>query len=117
MTSVGADSSLSLRAIDMCSRQSLIVLVGRSTASLDVTPSEPVTDIPPNARLVRRPTFRTAFPVAKTPDKKGSLVQRIVLLRQKLLDVGKDRGYDMDAFQNPELATPKPLDMNRPWRM
>ncbi|KAJ7121966.1 caspase domain-containing protein [Mycena crocata] len=30
----------------------------------------------------------------------------------------RDRlGYDMDNFQNPELASPRPLDMNRPWRM
>ncbi|KAJ7910890.1 caspase domain-containing protein [Mycena leptocephala] len=95
-------------------------LENRSTVSLNV-PSSPVADTPPNARLAPRPTFPNAFPAAKTQDKKGGFVQRVgkqlASLKQKLLDVGKDRGYDMDMFQNPELASPRPLDMNRPWRM
>jgi len=45
------------------------------------------------------------------------LGDHIVSLKQKLKAIRQSKGYDMDNFQNPELASPRPLDMNRPWRM
>jgi hypothetical protein len=43
--------------------------------------------------------------------------EQIASLKQQLLDMNKNKGYDTSMFQNPELASPRPLDMNRPWRM
>jgi hypothetical protein len=41
----------------------------------------------------------------------------IVRLKQQLKDVLKHKEYNMDEFQNPELASQRPLDMGRPWKM
>ncbi|KAF8207963.1 caspase domain-containing protein [Mycena galopus ATCC 62051] len=80
----------------------------RSTASLvppETTPS-----------IAARPTL----PHVRGP-RKASLLravrEHIASLKQKRQKVLQDSGYDMDSFQNPELASPRPLDMDRPWRM
>ncbi|KAJ7354429.1 peptidase C14, caspase domain-containing protein [Mycena albidolilacea] len=36
---------------------------------------------------------------------------------KQLVRGNQDKGYDTSDFQNPELSSPRPLDMNRPWRM
>jgi hypothetical protein len=94
----------------------------RSTASLVPSPtSDP--DTPRNGRLVPRPTFPTHADAmdASGRGKMKGLVKRvgeqIASLKQQLLDMNKNKGYDTSMFQNPELASPRPLDMNRPWRM
>ncbi|KAF7376748.1 Metacaspase type II [Mycena sanguinolenta] len=75
----------------------------RSTASLVSPPG-----------IAARPTF----PHVAGPRKLVQVVsERIASLWQNLNKVRQDRGYDMSSFQNPELASPKPLDMNRLWRM
>ncbi|KAJ7671190.1 caspase domain-containing protein [Mycena rosella] len=75
----------------------------RSTASL--APREP-------PRLAAAPTF----PHTRAPSVFAARVaDHIALLKQKLKDLRG--GYDMDAFQNPELASPRPLDLDRPWCM
>ncbi|KAK7001431.1 Metacaspase type II [Favolaschia claudopus] len=43
--------------------------------------------------------------------------EQTTTLKQGLRDSRLHTGYDMGAFQNPELSSPQPLDMNRPWRM
>ncbi|KAJ7765090.1 caspase domain-containing protein [Mycena maculata] len=53
---------------------------------------------------------------------KSSFTKKIDSLKLKKLvfelTCNKKRdGYDMDSFQNPELASPRPLDMQRQWRM
>jgi len=70
----------------------------------------------PTPTIVPRPTIphATQRGVKKTGVRR---VGHIARLKQMLGDVLKDRGYDMDDFQNPELASPRPLDMNRPWKM
>jgi hypothetical protein len=35
----------------------------------------------------------------------------------KLRAIHQDKGYDMDDFRNPQIASPRPLNMNRPWDM
>ncbi|KAK7001448.1 Metacaspase type II [Favolaschia claudopus] len=83
----------------------------RSTASL-VTP-----DIP---GIAVRPTFPHATsrgPGPKKPALLRTVGEQIQTLKEQLLGVRQDKGYDMDAFQNPELSSPRPLDMSRPWRM
>ncbi|KAJ7801308.1 caspase domain-containing protein [Mycena olivaceomarginata] len=37
--------------------------------------------------------------------------------KPKLRAIHQDKGYDMDDFRNPQIASPRPLDMNRPWNM
>jgi hypothetical protein len=96
-------------------------LEDRSTASL-VPSSTSDPDTPRLGRLVPRPTFPINADAmdASGRGKKG-LVKRvdeqIVSLKQQLLDMNKNKGYYTSMFQNPELASPRPLDMNRPWRM
>ncbi|KAF7376750.1 Metacaspase pca1 [Mycena sanguinolenta] len=61
---------------------------------------------------------RPSFPRIAGPRKLVQVVgERIASLRQSLNKVLQDRRYDTSSFQNPELASPRPLDMNRPWRM
>ncbi|KAJ7238523.1 caspase domain-containing protein [Mycena haematopus] len=75
----------------------------RSTASL----------VPPPA-IAARPTF----PHAGGPRKMVQVIaEHIASLRRQLSEVRQDKGYDTSSFQNPELASPRPLDMSRPWRM
>ncbi|KAF7360542.1 hypothetical protein MVEN_00785300 [Mycena venus] len=75
-----------------------------------------VPDTPP--ALARRNTL----PHANSGDRRKAalmptVVKRIACLKQKLIAVTQDKAYDMDNFQNPELASPRPLDMNTPWKM
>ncbi|KAF7358039.1 Metacaspase type II [Mycena venus] len=80
----------------------------QSTASLVLH------DTPP--AIVPRPT--TPYETRHNVKKKGvRRVSHIARLKQQLKDVLKDKGYDMDDFQNPELASSRPLDMSRPWKM
>lgn len=37
--------------------------------------------------------------------------------KPKLRAIHQDKGYDMDDFRNPQIASPRPLNMNRPWNM
>ncbi|KAJ6532726.1 caspase domain-containing protein [Mycena vulgaris] len=80
-----------------------------SSTSLTLPESAPVP-----ARLARAQTF-------PAPRRKGAAVTRHVMRRieraQLLLKKARQPGYDMDDFQNPVLASPQPLDMNRQWRM
>ncbi|KAJ7877981.1 hypothetical protein B0H14DRAFT_3130117 [Mycena olivaceomarginata] len=46
-----------------------------------------------------------------------SKAYKIVSVKQMLSKVRQDKGYDTSDFQNPELSSPRPLDMSRPWRM
>ncbi|KAK7001425.1 Metacaspase type II [Favolaschia claudopus] len=82
----------------------------KSTASL-VTPDTP--------GIAMRPTFPYATP-CRGP-KQSTLLrtvgEQIQALKQRLNVVRQDKGYDMNAFQNPELSSPRPLDMNRSWRL
>ncbi|KAK7018931.1 Metacaspase type II [Favolaschia claudopus] len=39
------------------------------------------------------------------------------LLRSLQQHERQDLAYDVDAFQNPQLSSARPLDMNQPWRM
>ncbi|KAJ6555115.1 hypothetical protein DFH09DRAFT_573646 [Mycena vulgaris] len=61
------------------------------------------------------PTFPA--PRGKRPVLAQRVMHHIRWLGQMLVDVGKGGGNDMDDFQNPELASPQPLDMKRMWRM
>ncbi|KAJ7140906.1 caspase domain-containing protein [Mycena epipterygia] len=78
----------------------------KSTASLVIP------DTPP--AIAPSPTF----PHAR---KKSSFVQKlsdeIAVWKMQLKEASKHGEYDTDAFQNPELASPQPLDMSRRWRM
>lgn len=79
----------------------------RSTASLAPRASEP-------RKLAAAPTFphpRTQSVLV------ARLVEFIAVLKQKLRDPRLRGGYDMDAVQNPELSSHRPLDMGRMWRM
>ncbi|KAJ7031057.1 caspase domain-containing protein [Mycena alexandri] len=38
-------------------------------------------------------------------------------LEQKVIEFSQSWGYDMDNLQNPQLASARPLDMNRQWKM
>ncbi|KAF7334768.1 Metacaspase type II [Mycena sanguinolenta] len=72
------------------------------------------------ASLVSPPGIATppTFPHVSEPRKLVQVVsERIASLWQNLNKVRQDKGYDMSHFQNPELASPRPLDMNRLWRM
>ncbi|KAJ6497958.1 caspase domain-containing protein [Mycena vitilis] len=68
---------------------------------------------PPQPALAPQPNFTTrAAP-------KG-LARRMCTLRslkKTLQDAHKVKSGDMVNYQNPELASPRPLDMNRPWKM
>ncbi|KAK6977592.1 Metacaspase type II [Favolaschia claudopus] len=82
----------------------------RSTASL-VRSDSPGIDV--------RPTLPHA--TARGGPRKSTLLrtvgEQIQALKQRLRAVRQDKGYDMDAFQNPELSSHRPLDMNRRWGM
>ncbi|KAK6977613.1 Metacaspase type II [Favolaschia claudopus] len=82
----------------------------RSAASL-VTPAKPEIAV---CRTLAHATSRGGL-------KKSALLrtvgEQITTLKQRLRDVRLDKGYDMNDFQNPELSSPQPLDMNRMWRM
>ncbi|KAJ7466890.1 caspase domain-containing protein [Mycena latifolia] len=73
------------------------------------TPSLVHSELP---ALVRTRTF---------PPARKSLAARmadtLAKLKQRLRDSPLLGGHDMDAFQNPELASARPLDMERPWQM
>ncbi|KAF8205474.1 caspase domain-containing protein [Mycena galopus ATCC 62051] len=43
--------------------------------------------------------------------------KQIAFLKRILRSVRKDDGYAIDSSQIPELSSPRPLDMNRPWMM
>lgn len=80
----------------------------KSTTSLTIPDTPPLLSASPS------------FPVRRKP----SLVKRVAVhlkiswLKRKLKEAKSAAGgFDMDNFQNPELASPRPLDMNRPWRM
>jgi hypothetical protein len=49
--------------------------------------------------------------------KKGARMVHVAWLKQQLVDLLQGNGYDMTYFENPELASPAPLDMDRPWKM
>ncbi|KAJ6526923.1 hypothetical protein DFH09DRAFT_1371484 [Mycena vulgaris] len=70
---------------------------------------------PAPAPIALSPTFPA--PRGKRPVLARRVMHHIRWLRQMLVDVGKGGGNDMDDFQNPELASPQPLDMKRMWRM
>ncbi|KAJ6456490.1 caspase domain-containing protein [Mycena sanguinolenta] len=76
----------------------------RSTTSLVSPPA-----------IAARPTFPAHV---SGPRKLVQAVgEQIASLRQSLNQYRQDKGYDTSSFQNPELASPRPLDMNRLWRM
>ncbi|KAJ7135684.1 caspase domain-containing protein [Mycena epipterygia] len=90
--------------------------LGRHVAALKRGNQSTRTLIPPEAPdpLARSSTFphTTSF-VQKLSDE-------LAFLRMRLNEVQARGEYtldDMDAFQNPELASPHTLDMSRPWRM
>ncbi|KAJ6532736.1 caspase domain-containing protein [Mycena vulgaris] len=81
-----------------------------SSTSLTLPESAPVP-----ARLARAQTF----PAPRRKDAALTRhamhpIKRMQLLLKKARQHG---GYGMDYFQNPQLASPQPLDMNRQWRM
>ncbi|KAJ6526921.1 caspase domain-containing protein [Mycena vulgaris] len=80
-----------------------------STRSLVLPPPAPA-----QARIAPAPTFPP--PRWKGPVLARRVIHHIKWLRQILADARRG-GYDMDSFQNPELASPQPLDMTRKWRM
>jgi hypothetical protein len=82
-----------------------LVRGNQSTASL-VPPSTP-------PAIAARPTF----PNATSRGPRKMINEQIASLKQKLSKVRQDKGYDTSDFQNPELSSPRPLDMSRPWRM
>ncbi|KAJ7807127.1 hypothetical protein B0H14DRAFT_3765141 [Mycena olivaceomarginata] len=84
----------------------------QSTQSLALPNTPP--DTPPT--IVRRKTISHETVPGVTKEGKRR-VGEIARLKQILKDVLNEKGYDMDCFQNPELASPRPLDMNQPWRM
>jgi hypothetical protein len=43
--------------------------------------------------------------------------EQMATLKQKFGAVHQDGGYGTDNLLSPELASSRPLDMNRPWRM
>ncbi|KAJ7429501.1 caspase domain-containing protein [Mycena latifolia] len=84
-------------------------LIGGLECGRRSTPSLVHSELP---ALVRTPTF---------PPGRKSLAARtadtLTKLKQRLRDSPLLGGHDMDAFQNPELASARPLDMERQWRM
>ncbi|KAJ7633411.1 caspase domain-containing protein [Mycena polygramma] len=84
----------------------------RPTSTVSLSLKRPPPPPPPPALAPQpKPTTRAA--------PKG-LARRMCTLRslkKTLQDARKSKGGDMNNFQNPELASPRPLDMNRPWRM
>ncbi|KAJ7216587.1 caspase domain-containing protein [Mycena pura] len=71
----------------------------------------------PPSLLATSPTFPA--PTKRSfLSKRPGIVRRIKRLKDLLKDAKSKSGmFDMDSFQNPELASPRPLDMDRPWRM
>ncbi|KAJ6549330.1 caspase domain-containing protein [Mycena vulgaris] len=67
----------------------------------------------PTFPLPRAPLFSHAF---KPSAVVARVAGRIVRMKQNLRDAAQG-GYDMNAFQNPELASVHPLDMDRQWWM
>ncbi|KAJ7502591.1 caspase domain-containing protein [Mycena galericulata] len=61
-------------------------------------------------------TSRTMLPPRKRPFLPKRVASQIKWFRDKLKEVKATAG-DMNNFQNPELASPRPLDLERPWRM
>ncbi|KAJ6501862.1 caspase domain-containing protein [Mycena sanguinolenta] len=62
------------------------------------------------------PQRRLTFPQVNMPRPRQllrTIIEALADLKQKLKLVDQNRGYDMVNFQNPELASPRPLDMNR----
>ncbi|KAK6996932.1 Metacaspase type II [Favolaschia claudopus] len=83
----------------------------RSSASLN-TPSNPGilshSELPPT----------TSRPCGGS--KKSVLLHEVCEQTHAMAFKSLEEGYDSyltSAFQNPELSSPRPLDMNRPWRM
>ncbi|KAJ6594673.1 caspase domain-containing protein [Mycena capillaripes] len=86
----------------------------RSTASLAMPDTVPDIDtLPAHPTLAVRPTF----PVCAKPGLVRRVGEHVVWLKQRLKEARKAGGFDIDNFQNPEMASPRPLDMSRPWRM
>ncbi|KAJ6497957.1 caspase domain-containing protein [Mycena vitilis] len=85
-----------------------------STTSISLSPSHSLS-LPPSVPSLPSPPTLTARAASKEGVRRTSLIQR---LKNRLQEVRKIRGgFDLDSFQNPELASPRPLDMNRPWWM
>jgi len=70
----------------------------------------------PSPAISQRPTLPNSPRSRKTAFLQA-VDKQILLARQWLKTVRQDKGYDMDSFQNPELASPRPLDLDQPWRM
>ncbi|KAJ7484411.1 caspase domain-containing protein [Mycena latifolia] len=49
--------------------------------------------------------------------RRSSLAGRAKRLRKLVVEMRQSAGYDMNNFQNPELSSARPLDMERQWRM
>ncbi|KAJ7485870.1 caspase domain-containing protein [Mycena latifolia] len=58
---------------------------------------------------------RVPFPCTRKAG--AAWADRLAALEQLLRDAHGRGGYDMDAFQNPDLASFRPLDMDRLWQM
>ncbi|KAJ6545440.1 caspase domain-containing protein [Mycena capillaripes] len=84
------------------------------TDTLPDTDNMPDTDtLPAHCTLGVRPTS----PVRAEPGLMQRVGEYIVWLKQRLKEMRKTGGFDIDNFQDPQLASSRPLDMNRPWRM
>jgi hypothetical protein len=70
----------------------------------------------PSPAIAQRPTLPNPPRSRKTAFLQA-VDKQILLARQWLKTVRQDKGYDIDSFQNPELASPRPLDLDQPWRM
>ncbi|KAJ7765091.1 caspase domain-containing protein [Mycena maculata] len=73
-----------------------------------------VTPKPRFSLLASSPTFPAPPKRSLFPKRVAHQIKR---LNQLLNDAKTKSGVDLDNFQNPELASPRPLDLNRPWRM
>ncbi|KAJ7466895.1 caspase domain-containing protein [Mycena latifolia] len=64
----------------------------------------------PTRALAAAPTF-------PAPQRRSFLARRVESLKQLVIELRRSAGYDMDTVESPELASARPLDMERQWRM
>ncbi|KAJ6526925.1 caspase domain-containing protein [Mycena vulgaris] len=72
-----------------------------------------VLDDPAPGPLVASPTF----PSPRKPSFFARRMEKLKRMKRIAIESKQSAVYDMDNFQNPELASKGPLDMSREWRM
>ncbi|KAF7364059.1 Metacaspase type II [Mycena sanguinolenta] len=100
-------------------RKAYAASIARRIGQLERTHRSTVSPAPSETQPVIAPR-RLTFPQVNMPRPQlllRTISKTLADLKQKLKVVDQNRGYDMVNFQNPELSSSRPLDMDSLWIM